>query len=114
MAVNSHTDMSLLTLCFVLSDENTAAEEEPRDSLCTCLMLAAPLASAVVSLQSQLLPAEDSSQRNATDRLSYPALSALITAYQIKTAAAIQDSAQTDEICSADAFEPFWSPAAAW
>lgn len=112
--MSSHIDMSLLTWCFVLPDEDTAAEEEPWDSLCTCLMLAAPLASAVVSLQSQLLSAEDSAQRNATDRLSYPALSALITACQIKTAVAIQDSTQTDEVCSADAFEPFWIPAAAW
>ena len=106
--------MSLLILCFVLSDENTAAEEEPRDSLCACLMLAAPLASAVVSLQSQLLPAEYSAQRNATDRLAYPALSALVTACQIKTAVAIQGSAHAYEVCSADAFERFWSPAAAW
>jgi len=114
LAMSSHIDMSSLTLSFVLPDEKPAAEEEPRDSLCSCLMLAAPLASAVVSLQSQLLPAEDSAQRNATDRLAYPALSALVTACQIKTAVAIQGSAQTDELCSADAFEPFWSPAAAW
>lgn len=104
--------MSLLTLYLVLSDENQAAEEEPRDSLCTCLMLAAPLASVVVSLQSQLLPAEDPPQCNAADRLSYPALSGLVTACQIKSAVAIQDSARTVEVCSADAFEPFWSPAA--
>ncbi|KAA6417398.1 MAG: cell division-associated BIMB-like, partial [Trebouxia sp. A1-2] len=94
------------------ADENQAAEEEPRDSLCTCLMLAAPLASVVVSLQSQLLPAEDPPQCNAADRLSYPALSGLVTACQIKSAVAIQDSARTVEVCSADAFEPFWSPAA--
>ena len=73
--------------------------------------MAAPLASAVARLQTQ--QADDASQSSATDRLSYPALSALVTACQVKTALALQGSTQA-AVCSADAFESFWSAATAW
>lgn len=94
------------------SDEVGANEEEP-SSLCTCLTMVAPLASAVVRLHLQLQQTNGASQSSATDRLSYPALSALVTACQVKTAVALQGSTQA-AVCSADAFKSFWSPATPW
>ncbi len=74
-------------------------------------MLAAPLATAAASVQSKLQQWDTPSQPVSTDRLAYPALSALVTACQISTARAVEDSAQAEEFCAPDAFQSFWNSA---
>lgn len=84
--------------------------EEESKCLCACLMLAAPLAAAVACLQDKLtsINAADSAQLVPLDKISYPALSAAVTACQIQ-AAWVVDGAACDDTCSSPMFESFWA-----
>ena len=80
-------------------------EEEETNKLCACLTLAAPLAAAAAGLQARISQA----QLAPVDRISYPALSAVVTACQIQTARAV-NGGLCDNTRSSLALHCFWSP----
>ena len=90
----------------------TTWDEEESTCLCACLMLAAPLAAAAACLQSNLtsINAADAAQLVPVDKISYPALSAAVTACQIKTAWVV-DRAACEDIFPSSMFGCFWASA---
>lgn len=79
-------------------------EEEETNKLCACLLLAAPLAAAAAALQARISEAQSAS----VDRISYPALSAVVTACQIQTARVV-DGGHCDNTRSSTALQCFWN-----
>ena len=75
-------------------------------------MLAAPLAAAAACLQNNVTSVKDaeSAQLLPADKISYPALSAAVTACQIQTAWVVNGAA-CDDICSSSMFGCFWASA---
>ena len=76
-------------------------------------MLAAPLAAAVACLEDHLrsISSIEPAQLAPGHRISYPALSAVVTACHIQTAWAA-DGAAWDGTCSSATFGSFWAPVA--
>ena len=87
-------------------------DQEESKCLCACLRLAAPLAAAVACLQTNLasIHAASSAQLISADKISYPALSAAVTACQIQTAWVVDGEACGD-ICPSSIFGCFWTSA---
>ena len=77
-------------------------------------MLAAPLAAAAACLQNHptSISGADSAQVASADRISYPALSAVVTACQMQTAWVV-DGAAYGDICQSATFRCFWTSATA-
>ena len=90
----------------------SVCHEEESKRLCACLMLAAPLAAAATCLQNDItsIHQADAAQLAPADRISYPALSAVVTACQIQTAWVI-DGAAVEDVCPSTVFGCFWEPA---
>lgn len=106
----------LSTQCMVVGDAGaewtSIWDEEESKCLCACLMLAAPLAAAAACLQNNFtsINAADSAHLVHADKISYPALSAAVTACQIQTAWVVDGEACGD-ICPSSIFGCFWTSA---
>ena len=101
-------------MCLVPVDWASLGLTQQQSSLLSsCLALAAPLAASAVSTQSRQHAEGLDAVPMSAEKVSYPALLALVAACQLNTAAALANSAEVQAGCMG-AFALFWSPVCPW
>lgn len=75
-------------------------------------MLAAPLTAAAACLEEHLKSISNHESAQPALKMSYPAVSAVVTACHIQTAWAVEGAAW-DDTCSSATFRCFWAPTVA-